>query len=811
MLSAGLVASEASAAATPCADLQIANVAFSPTEPVAGQAATVAVTITNAGTCAAGGFVTQFSTAQFGPVGASDSIGGLAAGASTTLDLPYTFEKAGNFQTIVQVNTSRSVSETNYANDLAIAPVTVLPAQVSLAITHFSIAPVTPNPTGAVVVGQPATATFVITNSGDAPAGPFDVQWTPFFLARSLTQPVTGLAPGASTTVTITYTFPFTGTVTGSAVVINSATHFAESKTATLQTVVEPDLPNLAVATGGIKMTPAPVGSQSTLSVTIVNNGNADAGNFVVSWQPWFLATPESQQVSGLAEGQSTTVTFTYDFPFAGTFSGTVTLNSTNSIAEVTKKDDTAATSFAIPAATVDLTVTGLAINPSSPTQGAPATVTVTVQNLGNSPSGTFMTSWNPDAFGIIVPGNQTLSRQMPSLAPGASTDVTFSFTYPQPGNFRSVADVQTLGGVVDTNPSNNERLLNVTVQPAQLDLVFSSPTITFNPPSPVSGNKATATVSVVNNGPIASGPFAVELQPQAGGFPQFQFINGLNVGESRTLTFNVEYFTTGTFTATATVDPFNEVVRSAAAKAQDVINQSVKVVPPSATLNVTLDHLHVINNLEANDNPCLEIDGDELPDCGSGEWDNIRYLVFDPGGSCDFTIDANALHIHQTIKDVACMNSSDGSVNNGDDIGIHQTIQVTLVGGTPLIAAAAAVESDILIPDFAGVATFVSTRPKYLSLSGLQQVPGVACTEIPTSGKPSPINGGHCFDAFYGVSVVSVVGDPPAAPSAASVAAAESTLTGAFTQVQTLAEAAAAKAHVGAGAVQVSTTNGTS
>jgi subtilase family serine protease len=698
----------------------------------------VDITVSNAGTCAAGGFLVQFSTSSTGPVVASDSITSLDAGASTTLDLPYTFPAAGNFQTVVQVNADHAVSETNYANDLAIAPVTVAAAKVSLAITNFSIAP---GPTGAVVVGEPVTASFAITNSGNAPAGPFDVQWTPYALAKPLTQDVSGLGAGDSTTVTITFTFPFIGTVTGKAVLIDAASHLAESNTATLKTVVEPDLPNLAVATDGIQINPAPAGSESTLSVTVINNGNAPAGNFLVTWKPSALARAESQQVNGLAVGQSQVLIFSYKFLAAGTYNGTVTLDSTNLVKEVTKSDNTASTKFTIPAATVDLAVTGLSINPTSPTQGAAATVTVTVENLGNSPSGTFMTSWNPDALGLIVPSVHTLSRQVASLGPGASTDVVFSFTYPQPGNFRSVADVKTLGGVRDINTSNNEAVLNVVVQPAQIDLVFTQPTITFNPASPVRGVQATASVGIVNDGPIATGPFAVKLVQQSGGAARYQFVNGLNVGESRTLTFNVDYSKTGTFTATATIDPFNQVVRSAATQAADVISQSVTVVPPMATVQASLTQLSVLS-------------------AGTDTWDPIIFGVYDPASTCSLSVDGQSV----SIPKVDCTTTTASGVSDGGTIAPNLSLDVTLTNGAPLVGVAAAADQESIcvltivvcvktadIPVIRGFAPFLSFAPGYAAPTA--PVKGLDCL---LDDFKTPDNGGHCFDATFSTAVQS-------------------------------------------------------
>ena len=53
-------ADRAAAQATPCADLLVTGLDFSPDQPVQGQPANIAITIRNAGTCAAGGFVVHF-------------------------------------------------------------------------------------------------------------------------------------------------------------------------------------------------------------------------------------------------------------------------------------------------------------------------------------------------------------------------------------------------------------------------------------------------------------------------------------------------------------------------------------------------------------------------------------------------------------------------------------------------------------------------------------------------------------------------------------------------------------------------------
>jgi subtilase family serine protease len=612
-LSCGLFVEQASAKAPPCADLLIENVSVSPTNPVQGMPATITVTIHNGGTCAAGGFVTQFRTSLKSPTGPSESINNLNAGESKTLELPFVFTASGNYEAVVETDTGKAVSETNEANNLEILPITVLPPGINLVLEEFTVKPVESDPTESVVQGRPAIATIKVTNTGNVPAGTFIVSWTPYTFAKPLTRTVTGLGPGESTTVTMEYTFPTATTVTGTA--LADSTHVVKEtdendNSATLKTVVQPPLPNLRVV--GVRDYPAPAGSESDQEVEIENDGNSAAGDFIVTWKPGPLIAAQSQQVNGLAEGERTVVYFSEVFKSAGNYAGTVTVDSTHVVAEVNESDNTAPTDFVIPAATVDLTITGLSIEPeeqrcgcdcnncdnvkpaySSQTivQGVPNTVRVRVKNLGNSPSGSFVTSWNPSADSIIVPGNQTLTQQTGPLGPGEERELTYTFTYPKAGNFRSIADADAFNQVKETNEANNEKILNVTVEPARIDLEFAGP-ITPSP-NPLHYKEAgTETVKVINYGPIATGSFAVQLEPQEKGIKQTKTVPGLNVGEETTLTFPVTYSKAGAYTATAVIDPFDQVVKA------------FEPVEESETINVAPVDLGFVGGITVNPNP---------------------------------------------------------------------------------------------------------------------------------------------------------------------------------------------------------------
>jgi subtilase family serine protease len=599
-LGSGVFAGQALAKAPPCADLYVEDVHVSPTNPVQGMPATVIVTVHNGGSCAAGGFVTQFRTSLKSPTGPSESISSLEPGESKTLYLPFVFTSSGNYEAVVEVDTGNAVSETNEANNLEILPITVLPPGVNLVLEEFTVRPVEPDPTESVVKGRPAVASIKVTNTGNLPAGTFIVSWTPYTLGKPLTKTVSGLAPGESTTVTMEYTFPTATTVTGTALadstrVVKETDEADNSKT--LVTVVQPPLPNLTVVSYGIRSETAPAGSSSTMEVEVENDGNSSAGDFIVTWKPGPLIAAQSQPVNGLGEGGRTTLYFSNDFKSAGNYEGTVTVDSTHVVSEVNENDNTAPTDFVIPAATVDLTITGLSIEPeeqrcgcdcndcvsvkpaySSQTivQGVPNTVRVMVKNLGNSPSGSFVTSWNPSADSIIVPGNQTLTQQTGPLGPGEERELTYTFTYPKSGNFRSIADADAFNQVKETNEANNEKILNVTVEPALIGLYFTSG-IEFSPGNPVAGEPATAKVGVENYGPLATEAFAVQFTSKEGGFKQTQIVKGLNIFEETTLTFPVTYLKAGSYTANLIIDPANAINKT---ETPDEESESVTVLP---------------------------------------------------------------------------------------------------------------------------------------------------------------------------------------------------------------------------------------
>ena len=120
----------------------------------------------------------------------------LGAGQTTDVFLPYTFTKAGNFESIAIVDTKNTVPETNEKNNTQILPVTVLAAGIDLSVSSISTQPDPPVADGYPndpVQGRNETTTIVVHNGGNTAAGPFQVKWVPKPFAPAVTKAVASL------------------------------------------------------------------------------------------------------------------------------------------------------------------------------------------------------------------------------------------------------------------------------------------------------------------------------------------------------------------------------------------------------------------------------------------------------------------------------------------------------------------------------------------------------------------------------------------------------------------------------------------
>jgi subtilase family serine protease len=598
----------AARAATPCADVTIptGGITVNPTIPIVGQPATINITVQNLGTCAAQAFVVQWKESTNSPTGPSTDVSGLGIGQTTVVHLVYSFPQTGNYLSIAQVNSDNTLPETNYANDLQILAITVQAATVDLTISSFTVTPVNPvagttsaPPLSTEVVGRVARASITIQNLGNNAAGAFRVDWQPGpAMAITLSTQVNSLGAGKSTTVTFDYTYGMAGTYSSTATV-NSTHTVVETNDSndsqSLQVLVEPALPDLVLGTVTFSPSPPIAGSPTIVTITIKNTGHAAAGPFQVDFASGLLMPKISRQVNGLAEGATSMVAFAYTYPFSFVYNSTATVDSTNRVMEIHEDNNSRMIQVPVGKATVDLTITNLTITcrsqgsdvappgtppPGSgcPVQGEPATVSITIKNLGNTAAGSFVVSWDPNTFYIIVPSNATLTQQVNGLGAGQSMVVTFTYTYPNFGFYRTLAQVDAFNTVVETNEANNFMILNVTASPEPINLVVTG--FTLSPTSPKQFGQTTATITVLNNSNFPTAAFAVQWKlHNTDGFGPLASVTGLLPHQSQTVTLTGTYFVKGPVLTQAIADPFNSIIETT--KADNVFSRSITVVAP--------------------------------------------------------------------------------------------------------------------------------------------------------------------------------------------------------------------------------------
>lgn len=300
-------------------------------------------------------------------------------------------------------------------------------------------------------------------------------------------------------------------------------------------------------------------GDTISVTATVQNQGLYSAGGFYVSLTSADLST-QIQYVSSLAVGGSTTVTFTYTAPQYSadrTISVTATADSTGAVPESNEGNNTRSTSFLV-RALPDLVVSALSSNQTQYIAGDAISISATVKNQGYNAAGGFYVS-------LSSPDLPTQSQYIPSLAAGASANITFSYTAPQLAAtkvFTVTATADSTGAVAETNESNNTRSATFTVL-ALPDLVVSA--LTCDKPVYETDEMVTVSATVRNDGPTTATATTVRLTVTGIG-TYSRSISALATGASQTVQFTFTAptaLTAQSITVTAFADPDNIVQES--------------------------------------------------------------------------------------------------------------------------------------------------------------------------------------------------------------------------------------------------------
>src|SRR5438094_337585 len=436
----------------PLTDLAVTSVS-GPSAGVPGTTAGITVTVKNVGNQNVSSFdVTLQDTTEHVTVG-TQSVAGLAAGATTTLSFAWTPTVTGDHDLLAR----QTLADDKAVNDQRFVTIPVKLPVTDVALTAITApARVTQGDTVPVVVtvqnvgGQDVTTSFDVVLT-DGTAGGVTVG----------TQTIAGLAVGASATRTVNWNTA--GVATNGHILIatqqladNDSTNNARAVAITVNPPPSTDVAVTAVNA------PAAVtqGSTAAIGVTVQNVGglNVSTSFDVVLTDATAGVTLGTQTVAGLSVGALSTLSFNWNTTSASL--GAHTLVATHSLTDDNAANNTRSAVVTVNPQPTDLALTAITA-PARVTQGDTARVVVTVQNVGGQDVTTsFDVVLTDGGTGGVTVGTQTI----PGLAAGASATRTFNW---------KTAGVATNGHILtatqklaDVNSSNNARAIVVTVDP---------------------------------------------------------------------------------------------------------------------------------------------------------------------------------------------------------------------------------------------------------------------------------------------------------------------------------------------------------
>ncbi|HET6403504.1 MAG TPA: S8 family serine peptidase [Candidatus Thermoplasmatota archaeon] len=218
-----------------------------------------------------------------------------------------------------------------------------------------------------------------------------------------------------------------------------------------------------------------------------------------------------------------------------------------------------------------DLQVASLSVSPASPVAGEGATVTARVANAGAGPAGGF-------SVRFVVDGSVAGTATFQGLAAGATVDVRLSWTPSASGSSIVLAQADASQQVAESDESNNERSLTVTVASpptASRGVALSAPTTSATVPP---GGSVRFAMAVQNTG---SAPDTIALAASAGGRGWKVALDAasleLAAGETRTIHLQVTAPKGGAARG-ATLDALVDAWSASAPAAGDQLRFAVRV-----------------------------------------------------------------------------------------------------------------------------------------------------------------------------------------------------------------------------------------
>lgn len=421
------------------------------------------------------------------------------------------------------------------------------PRQPDLVLSGLTANP--PNPR----VGDSVTVSGVVRNQGTGDAGSFVVELRDS--AGTERRTVNGLVAGASAGFSfsrrvnqLSETFVVIADAANQVPESNENNNTAELRVTASQPTFKPDL---SIANVDWNPRPPRVGDVVNYVVLVRNQGQANAGPFIIELRD--SAGSDRQTLAGLGTGASANANFARRINNTSE-TITFTVDAANQVDELNEANNTMQIRVDAQPETPrkpDLLIGGVDWSPRTPRLGDAVSFTVVIRNQGSADASLFVVEIRDSAG-----ANR---RTVNGLATGSSLSLSFERRLNVATEiFTIVADANNQ--VDEANETNNSTQVRIEALPEARfpDLVIDS--LDYAPRDLRVGDPFTATALVRNVGNADAGAFVVDLQDSAGATRQA--VTGLRAGASVRLDFS-RRLNISTETITVTADALRQVAES--------------------------------------------------------------------------------------------------------------------------------------------------------------------------------------------------------------------------------------------------------
>jgi Abnormal spindle-like microcephaly-assoc'd, ASPM-SPD-2-Hydin len=392
----------------------------------------------------------------------------------------------------------------------------------------------------AVAVGQKATQTATLTNTGSEPVMITQLALSSTeFSASGLATPLS-IGPGQSAKFQVTYTGTTSGDSSGTLTAMTS--HGNGSSKVKLRGSSGKTASQLSLSTTALNFGNVLVNGSSTQAVTLKNSGQTDiqitqvgvtAGAFTING----LAAPAT-----IPAGQSVALQAKFAPTAAGAATGAITITS-----DAQTSTSTVALSGTGVAATYTMSLSPTSLNFGNVNVGSTATQNVQVSNTGNS--SVTVSQIAASGTGISVSGAATPL----TIAPAQSVTLALKFAPTTSG--------AVTGSLTVTNNEGVNALAAVTGTGVQAALSVTPSSVSFG--SVVSGNTNSQTVQVRNSG--TANLTISQATVTGAGFSLSGLALPLTLAPGQSGNFNVQYVPQGAGNVTGAVSILSNAPNSPA------------------------------------------------------------------------------------------------------------------------------------------------------------------------------------------------------------------------------------------------------